>query len=125
MKEKPTDVSGTDDGATLIVSDQHGPDEFVAFFEDDGETGYLYVSDRGTNQIVKHLQIYTDADALHVTAEDVRVLWSVDGSKAGVVIWGGMRGIIDLRQGKEGRAFVEKRSSSPINNAEWLSGFEW
>lgn len=107
----------------VFVSDEHGPEEFVGFFEDDGETGYLYVSDRKRGEIVKHLQIYNNSQALCVDAKDVHVVWSGDGSKCGVLIWGAMRGIIDLVKRKEGRVLVESRDTPPIKDKEWLKGF--
>lgn len=113
----------TDDSSKVYVSDTSGPDCYVAFFEDDGETGYLYVSDREKQEIVKHVQIYTNSKRLDVSSDDVRVVWSSDGTKCGVIIWGGMRGIIDLEKGVEGRAFLETRSSPPISDPSWLKGF--
>lgn len=111
------------DDVKVFVADQSGPDEYTAFFEDDGETGYLYVSDRRKNEIVQHLQIYNDSAALNVSQDDVHVIWSEDGTKCGVVIWGGLRGIIDLAKGTEGRVFIESRDTSPIADPEWLRGF--
>ncbi len=116
------DEPNTDD-VKVFVSDEGGPDEYSGFFEDDGETGYLYVSDRRKGEIVQHLQIYTNSPALGVDEEEVQVLWSQDGSKCGVLIWGGMRGIIDLASRKEGRVLVESRDSPPIDDQEWLKGF--
>ena len=107
----------------VFVSDDGGPEEYAAFFEDDGETGYLYVSDRRKAEIVQHLQIYKTSQALGVEEKDVSVVWSRDGSKCGVLIWGGMRGIIDVVNKREGRILVENRTTPPINDPEWLNGF--
>jgi hypothetical protein len=109
--------------AKVFVGDTTGPDEFVGFFEDDGETGYLYVSDRRSNEIVKHLQIYQDSTKLAVREEDVKVVWSKDGTKCGVLIWGGMRGIIDLKKNLEGRIMLNARNAPAIDDPEWLRGF--
>ena len=108
----------------VFVADDSGPEEYAGFFEDDGQTGYLYVSDRSKRTIIKHLQIYTNSSQLNVAEGDVRVVWSNDGKKCGVRIWGELRGIIDIAKGIEGRAFVESRQSSPIRDPEWLRGFE-
>ena len=108
----------------VLVADDSGPEEYTCFFEDDGETGYLYVSDRSERAIIRHLQIYTNSAQLNITKDDVRVVWSSNGKKCGVLIWGEMRGIIDIGKGIEGRAFLESRRSPPIRDAVWLEGFE-
>lgn len=121
MSDEPTTP---ENGVKVFVADESGPEEYVGFFEDDGETGYLYVSDCKKNRIVQHLQIYVNSAELGVEEKDVRVVWSKNGKKCGVLIWGGMRGIIDLGSHREGRVFVEGRDTAPIDDAEWLEGFE-
>ena len=111
------------DDVKVFVSDEEGPEEFAAFFEDDGETGYLYVSDRRRGEVIRHLQIYTNSKMLGVEEGDVRVTWSQDGTKCGVVIWGGMRGIIDMVKNQEGRVLLENRETPPIADRGWLEGF--
>src|SRR5579864_3411015 len=91
------------EGIRVFVGDTEGPDDYAAFFEDDGETGYLYISDRRLKKIVKHLQIYSKAQ-ISPEEHDVSVVWSSDGTKCGVIIFNGMRGIIDLEKGIEGRS---------------------
>jgi hypothetical protein len=118
------DSEFTKDDIQVFVSDTEGPDKFVGFFEDDGVTGYLYVSDRSSNEIIKHLQIYRDSAKLDIREEDVKVQWSKDGTKCGVLIWGGMRGIIDLKNNIEGRILVTEKRTPEIKDKEWLSGFE-
>lgn len=115
----------------VFVADTCGPDEYVAFFEATGgepeeETppgGYLYISDRKDQRIVRHLEIY-NRPGLGIHEDDVEVFWSSDGSKCGVAIWGRMRGIINLADGREMRAFLTGRHSDAITDHEWLSGFE-
>ena len=87
-----TDQGVTEDAPKVFVSDSGGPEEYVCCFEDDGETGYLYVSDRKHKEIVEHLQIYNNSPQLGVKESDVEVVWSGDRTKCGVRIWGGMRG---------------------------------
>jgi hypothetical protein len=118
------DKNEATDDVKVFVGDDSGPNEYACFFEDDGVTGYLYLSDRSKGEIIKHLQIYANSAQLNVTENDVRVVWSRDGSKCGVRIWGEMRGIIDIRNGVEGRAFLENRSSPPIRDRDWLNGFD-
>jgi hypothetical protein len=118
------DKDQNSDDVRIFVGDTEGPDDFAGFFEDDGETGYLYVSNRKLNKIVRHLQIYNEAKAINPQEQDVSVVWSADGQKCGVIIFDGMRGIIDLRRGIEGRSKMTDRSSPPIDDTEWLGGFE-
>jgi hypothetical protein len=113
-----------EDEIRIFVGDKTGPADYVGFFEDDGETGYLYVSDKKTNQVIKHVQIYDNARQLDLGEADVQVVWSSDGKKCGVVIWGGIRGIIDLARGIEGRAKIVSRVTPPITDSQWLSGFD-
>jgi hypothetical protein len=108
----------------LFVGDTSGPDELAGFFEDDGETGYLYVSDRRSNKIVKSLQIYQNSAKLEVKEEDVLIVWSKDGTKCGILIWGGMRGVIDMKKNLEGRILLCDRETPAISDPEWLRGFE-
>ncbi len=115
---------GSEDFVRLFVGDTDGPAEYVGFFEDTGETGDLYVSDRKQDKIVQHLQVYVDPGSLEVKEDDVEVFWSSDGSKCGVRIWGGMRGIIDMRKQRSVRAPLWNRLSEPIRDRNWLRGFE-
>lgn len=113
-----------DDEIRIFVSDTSGPEGYIGFFEDDGETGCLYVSDRRNRKIVQHLQIYNKSIQLRVQETDIGVIWSRDGSKCAVRIWGCMRGIIDLGNKREGRAFIESRDTKPIDASDWLEGFD-
>jgi hypothetical protein len=112
------------DDVRVFVGDTEGPDDFACFFEDDGDTGYLYVSNRKLKKVVRHLQVYNDAKAINPQEEDVSVVWSSDGKKCGVIIFNGIRGIIDLERGIEGRSKMTDRSSPPITDPLWLKGFE-
>ncbi len=122
----PSDAAG--DGLRAVrnqfVVAAAGPPEYVGFFEQDGYTGYLYVLARASKQVIAYVQIYTHATRLKVRASEVRVVWSAEGDKCGVVIRGQMRGIIDLAKDHPGRASFVKPSSPGINDFEWLRGFE-
>ncbi len=122
MLDMPDEPNDSED-ATMIVLDNGGSAEYAAFFEDDGETGYLYVSDLREREIIQHVQVYVKARELDVKENDVSVIWSRDGTKCGVLIWGGMRGIIDVANNIEGRVLVEDRTTPPIDDRDWLDGF--
>ena len=108
----------------FIVSalDSHG--ERAAVFEDEGETGYLYLYSVGAAAVQTHVHIYDLNNTLQITKENVDVLWSTDESKCAARIWGQLRGIIDLRLRREGRAWLENRETPGISDTEWLRGFE-
>ncbi len=60
-----------------------------AFFEDDGETGYLYAMDltRSENMIVDAVQIYNVANVSDRERESsISILWSADGMKCALLI---------------------------------------
>ena len=101
-----------------------GPQEYMGFFEQDDRTGYLYVLARATKQVVAYVQIYTCAARLKVRASEVRVVWSAEGNKCGVIIREQMRGIIDLAKDRPGHAGFVEPDSPGINDFEWLRGFE-
>lgn len=107
-----------------FVSEAAGPPGIFGVFEDDGETGYLYLYEPGGREVFQHLHIYDRSARLRVREEDVRVLWSKDQSKCGVLIWEKMRGIVNLQTGQEGRVWLEGRDTPGIGDREWLRGFE-
>lgn len=92
-------------------------------FEDDGDTGYLYLYEPSGREVFQHLHIYDRTPDLAVRDQDVTVLWSQDFSKIGVLIWGKMRGIVNLTTGQESRVWLESRDTPGIVDAEWLTGF--
>ena len=100
-----------------------GPKGQVGVFEDEGETGYLYLYSVREQTVVRYLHIYDRSPRLSVSREDVHVVWSEDGTKCGVVIWGKMRGVIDVASDREGRVWLESRDTPGIGDAEWLQGF--
>lgn len=100
-----------------------GPIGIWAVFEDDGETGYLYLYEPEGRGVVRHLHLYDRSIKLPVKEADVRVVWSEDFSKCGALVWGRMRGIIRLDSAQEGRIWLENRDSPGISDPEWLEGF--
>jgi Uncharacterized protein conserved in bacteria (DUF2251) len=109
---------------TNFINYSSGPKKTFAIFEDYAETGYLYLFSLAEETILRFLHIYDHSTTLGVTAEDVQTLWSEDGTKCGVAIWGKMRGIIDLASGGEGRVWIESRDTPGIGDKEWLQGFD-
>lgn len=98
-------------------------DGLYCIFEDDGETGYLYLSDHGGEGIIDHLHIYDDPEQIGVTEDDIEVLWSKNQSKCGVKIWGNFYGIFDLDSNKKISITVKGRETEPIIDPALLEGF--
>lgn len=107
-----------------FIKEASGPPGLFGVFEDDGETGYLYLYEPEGQGVTRHLHIYNRTPELCVLESDVEVEWSADQTKCGVRIWGKMRGIINLASGHEGRVMLESRSTPGIDDAEWMKGFK-
>jgi len=118
------DLENDNDDSKVFVGATSGPEGFAGFFDEDGHGGYLYISDQKADRIIKNLRIYESSDALSVQESDVEVLWSTDGTKCGVVIWGKMRGIMDIANGREICVPLENRQTPGITDPEWLKGFD-
>jgi hypothetical protein len=106
-----------------FVSDAQGPPGLFGVFEDDGETGYLYLYEPGGREVFRHVHVYDRTPDLPIKPTDVSVIWSEDLTKCGVMIWNQIRGIIDLQGGREGRVWLENRDTPGIAESEWLRGF--
>ena len=108
----------------FVVESDEGPEGFFGVFEDDGRTGYLYIYKPDVEPgILRDLHIYNRSESLDVHAEDVRVIWSANQRKCGVVIWGKMRGIIDLAPNRQVSVALSSRSSPGVEDSGWLEGF--
>lgn len=110
---------------TNFIIYEKGLGKQFCVFEDEGDTGYLYLYDSAHQKVLRHLHVYDHPKTLGVSAQDVDVVWSEDYSKCGAIIWGKMRGIIDLKTGQEGRVKLENRDTPGIGDDKWLAGFEY
>jgi len=108
---------------TNFILYEKGPATQFGVFEDDGDTGYLYLYEAEERKILRHLHIYDHPKKLKVTRDDVDIVWSEDFVKCGVIIWEKMRGIIDFEKSQEGRVKLESRDTPGIGDREWLKGF--
>jgi len=114
----------------LLVEQPYDKGRYAAFFEQTDGTeletppgGYLYISDREKGGgIIDALQI--NGMPLPFTANDIKILWSNDGRKCGIAIWGRMRGIINVASGEQVRTELKGRESQAVFDSEWLSGFD-
>lgn len=106
-----------------FICEAAGPPGLFGVFEDDGDTGYLYVYEPEGRGVVSHLHIYDRNASLDVTEADVHVEWSSDMNKCGVIIWSKFRGIINVATMQEGRVWMESRQTPGIADKTWLAGF--
>ena len=106
-----------------FIVDAVGPHGLAGVFEDDGDTGYLYLYEQDGRGVLEAVQIYNCSKELNVNASDVTLMWSSDGSKCGVFVWNGLRGIIDLAKNETISSKVTSRDSPPISDPELLRRF--
>jgi hypothetical protein len=111
--------------STNFVAYSQGPHRLFAVFEDDARVGHLYLYDLEDDNVVQDLQVYICSQQLQIRRRDVRLAWSKDGDKCGVIIWDKMRGIIDRAKKREGRVKLEDRNTPGIIDHQWLKGFEY
>src|SRR5438270_13923166 len=86
---------------TNFILSARGPNKTFAVFEDDGKSGYLYLYSSAEQTVLRFLHVYDHPQKLAISPQDINVAWSEDYAKCGVIIWGKMRGIIDLKSGQE------------------------
>lgn len=106
-----------------FICEAVGPLGLFGVFEDDGDTGYLYLYDTGGRGVLKHIHVYDRSSELSVRETDVKVVWSSDLQKCGVLVFDKFRGIIDIAKSEEGRVWMKNRNSPGIADQEWLQGF--
>lgn len=93
------------------------------FFEDDGETGYFYFYEPDGAGIVDYLHICNYPKKKGIKKRDVEVVWSKDGSKCGVKVWGKFYGIFDLERSQKIGHIIQDKESPPITDPSLLNGF--
>jgi hypothetical protein len=107
-----------------FVVEKEGPPGLFAVFEDDADTGYLYLYEPGGREIFRHLHVYDRTPRLTVSEPAIDVIWSEGNRKCGVMVRGQMMGIIDLENDREGRVWMESDDTPGIDDKEWLQGFQ-
>ncbi|MBN2320331.1 MAG: DUF2251 domain-containing protein [Acidobacteria bacterium] len=73
---------------------------FSAYFEDDGDTGYLYAYDlkNSDSPILDAVLIYNVKNVIDRNIEStVEVIWTADGLKAGLFLNNYLHAVIDFR----------------------------
>lgn len=84
-----------------FIVDYVSPDEsWIVVFEDDGETGYLYLGVWKNGEfagIVDHLWIYNQISPPIKECKEVFIIWSDDSSRAGLIVDDECWGIFDIK----------------------------
>lgn len=89
------------EGNNSFIVDYVSPDEsWIVVFEDNGETGYLYLSVWKNGEfagIVDHLWIYNQISPPIKECKEVFIIWFDDSSRAGLVVDDECWGIFDIK----------------------------
>jgi hypothetical protein len=119
-------------GFTIQQEGQHG---LVGIFEDDGETGTLYLLDSSVADdegILAWIPVYVRSEGFQPIESDVWVAWSIDFGKVAAIVKGHsqnprecFRAIINTRSRQSMNNFMKDVSAKPLMEPDWLSGFEW
>ncbi len=91
-------------------------------FEDDGETGYLYVTKPDFTDIYDAVHIYNRGDSHEPKAGDeVFVVWSSDLKRAGLYYGQAFRAGVDFAKNE-----LRSRTGFPANaKAPWVGDHSW
>jgi hypothetical protein len=117
--------SSEGDDARFFVSAE-GPGELIAFVEDDGATGTLYVYDWSMpegERIKFWSPVYVLGPDVDIRSEDVRVEWSSDGTAVAAFVRTNMRAVIDIHTGDGLCKTIRARNDGPITEPAWLKRF--
>src|SRR5829696_10503407 len=109
-------------GEPTVVESTVSPHQLV--FEDDGETGYLYVLDlrRAEPQqpIIDALHIYNVGEARD-SEHELELLWNADGVAAVLVLDDVVQALVDFEEPRFmcRTGFPPPASDSPVDTHEW------
>ncbi len=100
-----------------------GPANLFGVFEDDGETGYLYLYEPEGRGIVDALKVHAASAQLNLKEAEIEVRWSDDHTKCGVIILGRLRAYFDLAEGRRVGSKFNCRTDKGINDPDVLREF--
>jgi hypothetical protein len=115
---------------------QEGQEGLVGIFEDDGETGTLYLFDSRAGYdeegILAWIPVYVRSSAFAPTENEIWVAWSIDFRRVAAIVKGlcqnprdCFRAVIDSRSKQTCNRFMKDASAEPLRDSAWLTGFEW
>lgn len=110
-----------------FVIDSSSPNnKWVTVFEDNGETGYMYLCSSNENEefdrIVDHLWIYNQINPPIEECKKVFIIWSDDSNRTGLIVDGECWGIFDLSSKRKLNAPREKDMIASIERQVWDNG---
>jgi hypothetical protein len=109
-------------GVSSVVEGSAPESQYVAIFEDDGDTGYFYALDPSIegNSIQNALHIYNVANVTdRVKPSLVKIGWSMDSKKVVLLINGYPHAIFDF---EDKRAFCRTGFPPPPSAGLWTLG---
>lgn len=101
--------------------------KWAVVFEDNGDTGYLYLCDfngEGINGVVDHLWIYNQINPPIEECQDVFIIWSQDSSRVGLIVDNECWGIMDLDSRRKLFAPRKNGSIRSIPKIKWDHGLD-
>ena len=129
IKSMPIQVTAQEEISVGISSVVEGPapeGQYVAIFEDDGDTGYFYALDPTAegNPIQNAVHIYNVENVTdRAKPSVVKIGWSIDSKKAVLLINGHPHAIFDF---EAKRAFCRTGFPPPPSTGQWACGsHEW
>jgi hypothetical protein len=100
-----------------------GPKGIFGVFDEDDGAGYFCIYDANEGAVLSQVCLYESAPSPPISDGDVRLMWSSDQVKCGIVIWGRMRGVLEFGTGKEVCLKISGRESPAITDPDVLNGF--
>ena len=101
---------------TNFIVAAKGDSGHLAVFEDEGDTGYLYLYASREKKVLRYVHVYDRSEKLDIDSRDVEVKWSRNRSKCGVMILGEMRAIMNVEGGVETRIWLEEKNTPGIRD---------
>jgi hypothetical protein len=113
---------------SFLVERPSPDNKWITIFEDNGETGYMYLCKYKTNgesgEIGDHLWIYNQINPSIEECKDVFIIWTDDSSRTGLIIDGECWGIFDILNKRKLTAPRVDNCIVSIKRSVWDKGIE-
>lgn len=113
---------------SFCIDEQSPDNRWVTVFEDDGETGTLYLckcDELGdVEMMVDYLRLYSKIYPSIETCKDVFIIWSKDSKRTALVVNEECWGMLDLSSKRKLIAKRDKNSVMSISRHTWDNGIE-
>jgi hypothetical protein len=106
-----------------LMVEVEGQEGIFAIFSEDEGAGFFCVYKPETATVLAQVRVYVCSEELPVRKSDIKVMWSSDQTKCGVVIFGRMRAVLDIANEREVCLPLEDPKSPAITDPKWLEGF--